>query len=409
MNTAPHPRAHRTVLSGGLVFDGTGAPPAEADVLIEGERILEIGTGLDADEQVDVADAVLLPGLFDCHVHVNASGLDLMRQIAQPFSYQFYEAARNLGRTLDVGITTVRDAAGADAGVRKAVEDGLIDGPRLRISITALSQTGGHCDAWYPSGITTPFLLPTPGRPDGVVDGREAMRLRVREILRAGADCIKVCTTGGVASPGDDPRHAHFRDDELTAMMDEVRAAGVHALAHAQGADGIKNAVRAGVRSIEHGIYLDDEGIEMMLESGTWLVPTLSAPLAVIRLAEAGARISGEIVAKAREAAEAHADSFRRAVSAGVRIAMGTDSGVGPHGENLGELVLMQAGGLSPEQVLAATTSSSADLLGMGEVAGRLRPGLLADIVVAEGPGLDLAALADRIRHVYKAGRRVRG
>ncbi|WP_030930055.1 metal-dependent hydrolase family protein [Streptomyces sp. NRRL S-646] len=399
----------RTVLTGGRVFDGTGAEPSYADLLIEGDRILDIGTGLDADEAVDVTGTTLLPGFFDCHVHVTLSGLDLMRHIGTPYSYQYYEAMRNLGRTLDVGITTVRDAAGADAGVRQAVRDGLIDGPRMRISVTALSQTGGHCDAWHPSGISTPFASVTPGRPYGVVDGPEAMRLRVREILRAGADAIKVCTTGGVASPGDDPRHAHFRDDELAAMMAEVRAAGVHAMAHAQGPEGIKNAVRAGVRSIEHGVYLDEEGIELMLRHGTWLVPTLSAPLAVIRLAESGGRISGEVLAKAREAAAAHGDSFARAVAAGVKVAMGTDSGVGPHGENLGELPLMEKGGMSPAQVLAATTSSAADLLGMGELTGRLRPGLLADIVVVDGDPYDLTSLSERIREVYKDGRRVRG
>lgn len=147
----------------------------------------------------------------------------------------------------------------------------------------------------------------------------------------------------------------------------------------------------------------------MMLEAGTWLVPTLSAPLAVIRMAEAGGRISDEILAKAREAAAAHGDSFARAVAAGVKVAMGTDSGVGPHGDNLGELPLMEKGGMTPAEVLAATTSSAADLLGMGESTGRLRPGLLADVVVVDGDPFDLASLPERIRAVYQGGRRVRG
>src|SRR6266851_6848449 len=185
----------RTVLSGGRVFDGTGSPVADGDVVIEDGLILEIGQGLDGDEQVDMSGLTLLPGLFDCHVHVTSSGVDLMRRLQRPFSYQFFEAAENLRATLDCGITTVRDAGGADLGIQRAVDDGLIDGPRLRIAITALSQTGGHGDGWLPSGLSVSLRVPHPGRPGGIVDGPEEMRKRVREIVRAGADVIKVCTS----------------------------------------------------------------------------------------------------------------------------------------------------------------------------------------------------------------------
>jgi imidazolonepropionase-like amidohydrolase len=198
--------------------------------------------------------------------------------LQSPFSYRFFETVRNLAATLRVGITTVRDAAGADAGVRQAVADGLVQGPRLQISVTLLSQTGGHGDGWFRSGQVLNFWPTYPGMPDGLVDGPEAMRRKVRELVRAGADVIKVATSGGVLSPTDDPRHAHFRDDELTALVAEAAAAGRWVMAHAQAADGIKAAVRAGIRSIEHGIYLDDEAIELMLDRGTWLVPTLVAP-----------------------------------------------------------------------------------------------------------------------------------
>jgi imidazolonepropionase-like amidohydrolase len=178
-------------------------------------------------------------------------------------------------------------------------------------------------------------------------------------------------------------------------------------MSHAQGAGGIKAAVRAGIRSIEHGIFLDDEAIELMLEHRTWLVPTLVAPLAVIRSAKAGAALPEEMVRKAEEVAEVHAESVRRAVDAGVRIAMGTDSGVGPHGENLEELALMQACGLTPAQVLAATTSSSAELLGYGDELGKLAPGYRADLVLVSGDALDLAALPTGIREVWRDGVRV--
>jgi imidazolonepropionase-like amidohydrolase len=399
----------RTVLSGGRVFEGTGSPIAPADVVIEEGRIVDVGIGLDGDEQVDVSGATLLPGFFDCHVHVMVSGIDLVRRLQRPFSYQFFQAARNLTATLDCGITTVRDAGGADLGVQRAVEDGLIDGPRMQIAITAMSQTGGHGDGWLPSGITTFLMPPHPGRPPGLVDGPEEMRKRVREVIRAGANVIKVHTSGGVLSPRDSPKHAQFRPDELDALMAEAAAADLPVMAHAQATDGIKNALRAGVRSIEHGIYLDDEAIDMMLSSGAWLVPTLVAPHAVLNAANAGSQLPEGVVAKAQAVMAAHEDAFARAVAAGVKVAMGTDSGVGPHGSNLDELPLMAAGGMTPAQVLTATTSSAAELLQLADETGTIRPGLRADIVVLAGDPFDLPNLKTNVRAVYSAGRRVRG
>ena len=399
----------RTLLRGGRVFDGTGAPPAEADVLVEDGRILEVGTGLDGDEAVDVGGRYLLPGLFDCHTHVTISNINLLGMLQTPFSYRFFETVRNLAATLRVGITTVRDAAGADAGVRQAVADGLVPGPRLQISVTLLSQTGGHGDGWFRSGQVVSFWPTYPGMPDGLVDGPEAMRRKVRELVRAGADVIKVATSGGVLSPTDDPRHAHFRDDELTALVGEAAAAGRWVMAHAQGGDGIKAAVRAGVRSVEHGIYLDDEAIGLLLDRGAWLVPTLVAPRGVLAAAEAGMAIPDAARRKAVEVAEAHADSFRRAVAAGVKVAMGTDSGITPHGRNLAELELMAKGGMTPAQVLAATTSSAAELLGLSGELGTLEPGRRADVVVVDGDPFELATLGDRIAAVVKDGRLVAG
>ncbi len=399
----------RTVLSGGRVFEGTGSPIATADVVIEEDRIVDVGIGLDGDEQVDVSGQTLLPGFFDCHVHVMVSGIDLLRRLQRPFSYQFFQATRNLAATLDCGITTVRDAGGADLGVQRAVEDGLIDGPRMQIAISALSQTGGHGDGWMPSGVTTFLMSPHPGRPAGVVDGPEEVRKRVREVIRAGANVIKVHTSGGVLSPRDSPKHAQFRPDELDALMAEAAAAGLPVMAHAQATDGIKNALRAGVRSIEHGIYLDDEAIDMMLSSGAWLVPTLVAPHAVLREAKGGSQLPDGVVAKAEEVMAAHADAFARAVAAGVKVAMGTDSGVGPHGSNLDELPLMAAGGMTPAQVLIATTRSAAELLRLADRTGTIRPGMLADIVVLDGDPFDLPNLKTNVRAVYSAGRRARG
>jgi imidazolonepropionase-like amidohydrolase len=247
-----------------------------------------------------------------------------------------------------------------------------------------------------------------PGRPSGIVDGPDEMRKRVRELARAGANVIKVCTSGGVLSPGDSPQHAHFRADELDVLVTEATAAGLPVMAHAQAADGIKAAIRAGIRSIEHGIYLDDEAISMMLDDGTWLVPTLSAPGSVIEAAKNGVELPDGVLAKAEAVVEAHNASFEAAVAAGVKIAMGTDSGVSPHGSNLRELALMVAGGMAPADVLVATTRSAAELLRVDAGSGTLMPGKRADIVVVDGDPFDFAGLKDNIRSVYQGGRKVR-
>jgi imidazolonepropionase-like amidohydrolase len=326
--------------------------------------------------------------------------------VQRPFSRQFYDAAANLQKTLATGITSVRDAGGADLGIKEAVADGLIAGPRLQISIIMLSQTGGHGDDWYPSGAHVPFMGAHPGRPSGVVDGVDEVRRKVRELHRAGADVIKVATSGGVLSARDDPRHAHFRPAELDTLVEEATAAGMFVMAHAQAADGIKNAVRAGIRSIEHGVYLDDEAIELMLRRGTWFVPTLVAPQGVIDAVEAGISLPPAVVDKARLVVDIHREAFRRAVEAGVRIAMGTDSGVTPHGRNLRELQLMADGGMAPAAVLEATTRSAAELLGVDDDLGTIAEGKLADLVVVAGDPYDFSDLADRVEQVWQNGAR---
>jgi len=392
----------RTLFHGGMVFDGTMAPIAAADVVVEDDRIVEVGPGLDGDEGIDCTGRTLLPGLFDTHTHVIFSTLDWVEELVTPFSFRFYDAMRNLEATLATGITTVRDAGGADAGVKKAVDDGVIAGPRMRISLNMLSQTGGHADGWLRSGVD--LDVEWPGSPSGRVDGPDAVRRKVREMIRAGADVIKVATSGGVLSPTDDPRHPHFRPDELEEMVAEATAAGIYVMAHAQGADGIKNAVRAGIRSIEHGIYLDDEGIELMLERGTWLVPTLVAPLGVLDAVDAGASLPASTVEKAKAVIDVHRRNVGRAITAGVKVAMGTDSGVAPHGANLRELEELVRCGMSPQQALVATTSSAAALMGLDDALGTLAPGMRADLVLLDGDPLEMTTLRERIRQVWQDG-----
>jgi imidazolonepropionase-like amidohydrolase len=399
----------RTLFASGQVFDGTGSPAAAADVVVEDGRIVAVGTGLDGDEVVDCAGATVLPGLVDCHVHLLFSGVNPLKALQAPFSLPYFEAVRNLRTTLDLGITTVRDAGGADLGVKEAVAGGLVPGPRVLIAVSMISQTGGHGDGWYPSGCSVPLLGPHPGRPDTVVDGPEGIRRVVRELVRAGADVIKAATSGGVLSARDDPRHGHFRDDEVAMMVAEAEAAGITVMAHAQAADGIKTAVRNGVRSIEHGIYLDDEAIELMLDWGTWLVPTLAAPRAVLEQADAGVPFPDAVLDKARMVLADHTESVRRAIAAGVTVAMGTDSGVGPHGHNLTELQLLVDCGMTPEQALHAATGSACELLDVAGDRGTIAEGQRADLLVVDGDLSDLSTLADRVRDVYQDGIRVGG
>lgn len=394
----------RTLLTNTRVFDGTGAPLTDGEVLIADGRIAEVGSGLDGDTVIDLGGRALLPGFFDCHTHVAISNVDIFGGVQKPFSLSFYEAERNLRNTLATGITSIRDAGGADLGVKTAVETGLISGPHMQISLTMISQTGGHGDGWMPSGQYIRIFVAHPGVPDNIVNGVEEMRKKVRELVRMGADVIKVATSGGVLSPRDDPRHAHFTQEELNVLVETARGLGRWVMAHAQASDGIKNAIRAGIRSIDHGIYLDDQAIGMMLERGTFLVPTLVAPTGVIKAAEAGAAIPEASIRKAREVIDTHRDSFRRAVAAGVKVAMGTDSGVTAHGDNLEELALMEAGGMTPADVLVATTRTAAECLDVAADRGTIEAGKRADLVVVDGDPLVLQGIKSRVTAVFKDG-----
>jgi len=401
----------RLLLQNGLVFDGSGAPPAVADVAIEDGRIVGVGSGLDGDDPIDCTGHLVTPGLFDCHVHFMADGdFSATTHTNTPFSMNFYLAAERMARTLACGITTVREAGGSDLGVKAACEAGLISGPRMHLSITMLSQTGGHGDSWEVCGAFLPGMMDAhPGRPHNIVDGPVEMRKKVRELVRAGADVIKVATSGGVISPRSNPQHPHFGMDELEALVAEASVADRFVMAHAQATSGIKNAVRAGIRSIEHGIFLDDEAIDLMLEAGTYLVPTLIAPMGVLEAVERGVDLPETIVDKARSVMHTHRESVAKAIAAGVKIAMGTDSGVTPHGENLRELGEMVAVGMTPLQVLEASTRCGADLMGIADEVGTLEVGKAADLVVFSGDEIDVSDLRTRVSKVIQGGRVVVG
>jgi imidazolonepropionase-like amidohydrolase len=405
-----------TFVHNGTLIDGLGGPPLpDASVLIQDERIVAVGRRAEVrlpDADVTLLDAgggTILPGLIDTHVHLMIEGMDMQKIMTTPFSYAFYEAIDRMRRTVEAGVTTVRDAGGADLGLKRAVEQGLVVGPRIQISVAGLSITGGHGDGWMPSGLFFDFRPPYPGMPDGICDGVEDVRRKVREVLRAGAEVVKVCTTGGVLSPTDHPEFTQFTLEELEAMVQEATyRRGIKVMAHAQGAEGIKNAIRAGIHSIEHGIYLDEEVIALMLEHGTYLVPTLLAPVGVLEVGERTGAMPEFGIRKAREVIDVHRESVARAYRAGVKIAMGTDSAVTPHGQNLRELGLMCDVGLSPMEALVATTRMAAECMGWDDRLGTLEPGKLADVVVAAtDPLADIRSLEnqDNITLVMQGGK----
>jgi imidazolonepropionase-like amidohydrolase len=400
----------RAVYADGLLDPATGETTREAAVVIEDGHVTHAGkraaTGAPRDaEKIDATGLTILPGLIDCHVHLTSlgEGLDFARELTTPPTLELMRAVRAARRTLDAGFTAVRDAAGSPAGIKMAIEAAYFPGPRMFVTISALSQTGGHTDSHFMCGVD--LEVPLPDRPYMVVDGVEAMRLRVREVIRAGADWIKLCTSGGVLSPGDQPHHSALTLDEIRAAVEEAATHGLKVMAHAQANAGIKNALKGGVATIEHGIWLDGDAIEMMLDGGNALIPTLVAPQWVIRHSEAG-KMPAYAADKARAVVEDHTASIRMAVEAGVKIAFGTDTGVGPHGSNGEEFLLMQKLGMEPIDCIRSATTVAAQTIGMKGV-GSLAAGSWGDLIgVAGDPLENLSLIADssNIQLVVKGG-----
>lgn len=406
-----------TFIKNGTLIDGNGGQPVvDAAVLLNGNKIEAVGKASEvvAPSDATVVDAqggYILPGFIDTHVHLMMEVGRVEESLTTPFSYRFFKSTQFMKRTVEAGVTTVRDAGFTDAGVKKAVEDKIVLGPRMQISITPLTTTGGHGDQWMLSGIDI-TNHGYPGVPDGICDGEEQVRQRAREVLRAGADIIKVHATGGVLSPTDHPEFTQFSQEELEVIVQEAKfRRGLKVMAHAQGAEGIKNAIRAGIHSIEHGIFIDDEAIELMLKNGTYLVPTLLAPVAVLEAAERDGSMPKYGVEKCREVIEFHKQSIEKAYRAGVKIAMGTDAGVMAHGTNLRELGLMCDIGMSPMESIVATTKTAAECMGWEDKVGTVEAGKLADIVISKtDPLADIRSLenTNNIVAVFKDGELVK-
>lgn len=399
-----------TAIRCGTLIDGTGVEPVRgATLVLENDTITSIASDGEVPRDAEVIDAshlTVMPGLIDCHVHLGSSTWGVQERLLTPFSLMVAHALNHARVTLEAGFTSVRDAAGTPRGVKMAIDQGMFPGPRLRIAVSALSQTGGHGDSVMPNGAN---IRPVSELPFTVVDGVEGVRKAAREVLRAGADQIKVHTSGGVMSPNDEPGATGFSPEEIAAIVYEARAAGKTVMAHAQATQGIKNAVLGGISSIEHGIYLDEEVIEEMKGRGTYFVPTLVAPLWVIRRAEKDpSSVPPYALRKAREVMAAHQASFKLAVERGVRIAMGTDTGVGPHGTNAEELERMVEGGMTPMQAILATTRTAAECARIAHLTGTLEVGKRADILGVDGdPLADIKVLQskERLALIMKDGK----
>jgi imidazolonepropionase-like amidohydrolase len=400
------------VFADALYDPATAETVRSAAILIDGGRVLAAGPRDQVHvpagaERIDAEGLTVLPGLIDCHVHLcfAGHGIVLAEQLASPASLTLLHAVRSCRDTLEAGFTTVRDAGGTPAAVRLAVERGYFPGPRMLLAIQILSQTGGHADQRFPCGVDV-LWNPAPDLPGSVVDGVEPMRKRVRELVRAGADWIKLCTSGGVLSPGDAPHHATFTPDEIRAAVQEAATQGRPVMAHAQAAAGIKNALRAGVTTIEHGIWIDDEALELFHSGDHALVPTLVAPVWTVRHSQAG-RMPAYAAEKGRAVSGDHRASVQRAIESGVTVAFGTDSGVGPHGSNGEELLLMHDLGMAPVDCIRSATTVAARVIGLEGRAGTLAPGAFGDLVgVAGDPLEDLGLLAhpEHVRLVVKGG-----
>jgi imidazolonepropionase-like amidohydrolase len=411
---AQEPKGSGTVaLRAARVIDGTGAAPiTNGVVVVTDDKIVAVGrqgsvTIPAGARTVDLGNATLMPGFIDMHTHITGRPMaDPNRDDAIARDYQGTSAifgVSNALKTLMSGFTTIRNLGAADfddLALRQSINTGVVPGPRMQSAAHSLGITGGHCDE---NGFRPGLFDGTPA--SGIADGPDQVRAAVRYQAKYGADVIKTCATAGVLSEGTGPVGVpQYTYEELKAMVDEATKLERKVAAHAHGTEGIKIAVRAGVSSIEHGSFLDEEGAQLMKQRGAYLVPTLSAGEAV-ELMVKGGRLTGNRAVKATAAAEAMRNGIRIAVRNGVPIALGSDAGVGAHGTNGHEFTLLvEWGGLTPMQSIVAGTSSAAKLLGWDARIGTLAAGKLADIVAVPGDPLADIKLMEKPNFVMKNG-----
>jgi imidazolonepropionase-like amidohydrolase len=395
------------VLRASRLFDGKSDSVVQPGILVvTGNKIQSVGGQAPAGATViDLGDTTLLPGFIDAHTHLtmdfnpdyNGARLDaLSRTIPE----QAIRSTANARVTLLAGFTTVRDVGSSnflDIGLRNSINRGIVPGPRMLVSVHAIGSTGGHCDDG--DGFRFGFLKEETGPEGGVINSPDQARFAVRFNIKYGADVIKTCPTGGVLSPTDEVDAPQLTQQEMDALVAAAHDLHRKAAAHAHGPEGAKRAIRAGIDSIEHGTFLDDEALRMMRERGTYLVPTLS-----VRSGIAESKFPPLVQQKADLAVRSQDAMVRRALAAGVKIALGTDAAVYPHGNNALEFVLLHADGMTPAQALRAGTSVASDLLGLQEKIGTLEPGKLADVVAVPGNPLEDIKVTQSVLFVMKEG-----
>ena len=400
------------VLKAARMYDGKGDALVKPGVVVVADgKITAAGPTASVPagaEVIDLGDATLLPGFIDAHTHLTGMYSDDWKQatldrLQKTVAEQALDASVNARVTLMAGFTTVRDVGSRDSidvGLRNAIANGKIAGPRMLVSVHAIGATGGHCDeGGYRQG-----LFPETGTWVGVINGADQAREAVRLAHKYGADIIKTCATGGVLSLTDDVDTPQLTQEELNAIVDEAHALRRKTAAHAHGAEGAKRAIRAGIDSIEHGSFMDDEALDMMKQRGTYLVPTLIAGESLKEKMEKGLYLPPAIAAKARAAVAARTQMFQHAVAKGVKIGFGTDAAVYPHGHNAEEFHLMVNLGMKPIDALRSAASADAELLGLADKIGTLQTGKLADVVAVPGDPAENIRRTEQVFFVMKEG-----
>ena len=400
------------VLKAARMFDGKGEQVvAPGLVVITDGKIAGVGAGAAIPagaEVIDLGDATLLPGFIDAHTHQTGDATDdfdraALEGLEKSIAEQALDASVNVRKTLMAGFTTVRDLGASDqidVGLRNAIRNGKIPGPRMFVSVHAIGATGGHCDR---SGGFRQGLFPETTPADGVINGPDEARKAVRLAVKYGADVIKTCATGGVLSLTDDVDTPQLTQEELNALVDEAHALRRKTAAHAHGAEGAKRAIRAGIDSIEHGTFLDDEALDMMKARGTVLIPTLMAAVGLREILARKNTVPQVIADKARNAMEHIHATVQKAIAKGVKIGFGTDAAVYPHGRNAGEFNEMVSLGMKPADALK-TIGVDAELLGWGNRIGSLEAGKIADVVAVPGNPLENIRATENVIFVMKEG-----
>jgi imidazolonepropionase-like amidohydrolase len=401
-----------TLIHAGRLIDGTSDRAfTEMTVRIDGDKIAAIERGYSSpaatDTLIDLTHQTIMPGLMDMHTHLTGeySKDDRLNDFVMNEADYAFDAAKYAKRTLEAGFTVVRnvgDSFNVTVALREAIDSGDIPGPRIFTAAKGLSSTGGHGD---PTNGWASHLKGDPGPADGVVNGIEDARKAVRQRYKDGADWIKITATGGVLSVAKSGQNPQFTDEELRAIVDTAADYGMKVAAHAHGTEGMKRAVIAGVASIEHGTYMDDEVMRLMKENSTWYVPTILAGNWVAEQAKIDGFFPELVRPKAEAIGPVIRATFTKAYEAGVPIVFGTDSGVSAHGDNAREFALMVEGGMSPMEAIRSATSVAADFLGITGTHGRLEMGKQADIVAVPGNPLDDIRLMEQVNFVMKGGR----